>query len=544
MNNIALIGRGLLCVMLLAGAGQPAGARAAELPRQGDGYVANKDGVKVFFDALSARLNQPVIVSKLAARKQISGEFDLADPRALLSRITQQMGLMWYSDGQAIYIYDASEMRHAVVALRIISPAVLRHFLQQAQLHDPRYPLRGESGGRILYLSGPPVYIELVENAARLLDKEPDGIHEREQAEVIPLSYTFVGDRYYALRGEKVIIPGIATVIERLMRREGRLAVADAPVPLMPAEVLLPAAEARAEQDAEPLSSWPVQVIANPSNNSLLVKGSGRQVQFVRNLVRSLDIPKRHVELSLWIIDLEKSDLDQFGIDWQGGARIGQRGGVTLNQGSYSALHGTRFVASILALARKHRANIVSRPIILTQENVPAIFDNNRTFYTRLLGERSVELREVTYGTMISVLPRFSGDDQIEMVLTIEDGGEVARQQRNSGPDDLPEVGRTHISTVARVPRVKSLLIGGYTRDEIRNNRDRLPGLGSLPLIGGLFRHRIDKQANMVRIFLIQPREISEPLQQDADAFARSIAARSQAGILKDWADNYLASQH
>lgn len=542
MNNIAQISRGLLCVMLLACAGPPVDVRAAELSRQGEGYVANKDGVKVFFDALSARLNQPVIVSKLAARKQISGEFDLADARALLTRITQQMGLMWYSDGQAIYIYDASEMRHAVVALRSISPAALRHFLQQAQLHDSRYPLRGDPGGHVLYLSGPPVYIELVENAARLLDKEPDGIHEREQAEVIPLSYTFVGDRHYALRGEKVTIPGIATVIERLMRREGRLPVVEPPSPLTSAEALLPAVDTRGEQDAEsPL--WPVQVIANPSNNSLLVKGSGRQVQFVRNLVHSLDIPKRHVELSLWIIDLEKSDLDQFGINWQGGTRIGQRGGVTLNQGSYSALDGTRFVASILALAKKHRANIVSRPIILTQENVPAIFDNNRTFYTRLLGERSVELREVTYGTMISVLPRFSGDDEVEMVLTIEDGGEVARQHRNPGPDDLPEVGRTHISTVARVPRGKSLLIGGYTRDETRDNRGRLPGLGSIPLIGGLFRHRVDKQANMVRIFLIQPREISAPLQQDAAAFARSIAARSHEGILKDWADNYLASQ-
>ena len=158
---------------------------------------------------------------------------------------------------------------------------------------------------------------------------------------------------------------------------------------------------------------------------------------------------------------------------------VDTRGDVTLNQGSYSALDGARFVASILALAKKHRANIGSRPIILTQENVPAIFDNNRTFYTRLLGERSVVLREVTYGTMISVLSRFSGGDEVEMALTIEDGGEVARQHRNPGPDDLPEVGRTHISTVARVPRGKSLLIGGYTRDEIRDNRGRLSGLGS-----------------------------------------------------------------
>lgn len=61
---------------------------------------------------------------------------------------------------------------------------------------------------------------------------------------------------------------------------------------------------------------------------------------------------------------------------------------------------------------------------------------------------------------MISVLPRFSADGEIEMSLNIEDGNE--EKQSVSGNEDsvLPEVGRTHISTVARVPQGKSLLIG------------------------------------------------------------------------------------
>lgn len=96
----------------------------------------------------------------------------------------------------------------------------------------------------------------------------------------------------------------------------------------------------------------------------------------------------------------------------------------------------------------------------MTQENVPAIFDNNRTFYTKLIGERNSSTAHVTYGTMISVLPRFSADGEIEMSLNIEDGNE--EKQSISGNEDsvLPEVGRTHISTVARVPQGKSLLIG------------------------------------------------------------------------------------
>lgn len=42
----------------------------------------------------------------------------------------------------------------------------------------------------------------------------------------------------------------------------------------------------------------------------------------------------------------------------------------------------------------------------------------------------------------------------------------------------LPEVGRTNISTIARVPRGKSLLIGGYTRDESSEGEAKIPLLG------------------------------------------------------------------
>lgn len=63
--------------------------------------------------------------------------------------------------------------------------------------------------------------------------------------------------------------------------------------------------------------------------------------------------------------------------------------------------------------------------MVLTQENIPAIFDNSRTFYTQLIGERSVELQHVTYGTSVNVLPRFTDADEIEMMLNVEDGSQV-----------------------------------------------------------------------------------------------------------------------
>ncbi|TCV96661.1 type III secretion protein C [Biostraticola tofi] len=553
MNKI-LIRSGLFSFCLLTILWMPA-LTATQMPlvKKGgaaEGYIAHKDGLKVFFDALSDRLGIPIIVSKTVARKQISGEFDLSEPHALLEKISRQMGLVWYHDGQAIYIYDAAEMQNSMMSLQNISFMTLKNYLRKSSLYDERYPLRGDENRGTFYISGPPVYVDLVLNSARFLDEKVDRAQGGEITRVIQLNNTFVSDRSYALRGEKLIIPGIANVIGQLL--SGDLQAVRPKVESGPDAAALSGSDVAADDTGGNAFAAPVQrlegatesvrVIANPSTNSLLVKGTGRQVELVRNLAMALDLPKRHVELSLWIVDMQKDDLDQLGINWQGNAGIGNSLNISLNGGSYTTLNGARFMASIMALSRKNRANIVSRPIVLTQENVPAIFDNNRTFYTKLIGERSVELKQVTYGTLVSVLPRFSPRNEIEMVLNIEDGSEIPTVNENDD-EYLPKVGRTTISTVARVPRGKSLLIGGYTRDEDSGNTAKIPLLGDIPFIGGLFRYRVNHQSNTVRIFLIQPREITEPLATDASEFVKKIVAERQPDVLQDWARNYLDSQ-
>ena len=164
----------------------------------------------------------------------------------------------------------------------------------------------------------------------------------------------------------------------------------------------------------------------------------------------------------------------------------------------------------------------MSRPVLLTQENTPAMFDNNRTFYTPLIAERAVELQQVTYGTMVNVLPRFTAKDEIELSLNIEDGGEVANDHTDNA-NSLPTVGRTKISTVARVPKGKSLLIGGYTRAETGQNAGKIPMLGDIPFVGGMFRYRKEQNKNTVRLFLIRPREISDGIDMQAANIQESV---------------------
>lgn len=549
---------------------------------ENDGYVARKDGLRTFFNALSARLNKPIVVSQKASRKQISGDFDLAQPQRLLERIATELGLIWYHDGQTIHVYDASEMRNTLIALPNTTLATLNAFLRKAGLFDRRYPLRGASG--VFYIAGPPIYVELLQSAASFLQRQTtsDALGGL-RIEVVRLENTFVTDRNLTIRDRDVVVPGMATVIEQLLRGEqmpvemkieDQLPAADAgagpassmaqstlvasATPLFAALAGVPAmpplnaadsgfGPASSAASAAAMVALPptrselagkIRVIAYRDTNSLLIKGSEEQVAFVKHLIAKLDVPKRHVELSLWIIDLAKTDLDQLGVSWKGGLSVGNKVGVNFNN-AVSTLDGGRFVASIMAMQENQQTRIVSRPVVLTQENVPALFDNNSTFYTKIEGERIASLEKVTFGTMINVLPRFAENGQIEMSLTIEDGNEVA--SGGTSGIVLPRVSRTHISTIARVPKGMSLLIGGYTRDQNTDTVEKVPFLGDLPGIGALFRTRVNRESNMVRVFLIQPREIEDALRPDAsdlvDNLLSDVERDPQQQQLRDYMD-------
>jgi len=493
------------------------------------GYVARQESIRTFFGAVSSYLGKPIIVSKLAAAKQISGDFNFS-AGDIVGKTSRQLGLITYYDGNAIYVYDASETKSSVIQLKNVTPKTLTSFLKKSGLADARYPLRGD-GLDTFYLSGPPIYVDLVTQAATLMDSQNAELDDQ-RVEVIKLNNTFVTDRAYTRRDENIVIPGVASIVEKLLSGDVPQtipAMLKTPTvqPLLDTTIerlgdSINSVSLEASDDTKQKTQKPsnIRVIAYPETNSLLVKGTVEQIRFVRNLIEALDEEKRHVELALWIIDLQKDDLDQLGINWQGSVSIGGKLAAGLNAGtalnSFSTLESSSFIASVLALTRDNKAQIVSRPVLLTQENTPAMFDNNRTFYTPLIAERAVELQQVTYGTLVHVLPRFTSKDEIELSLNIEDGNEVARDE-TSKTNTLPTVGRTKISTVARVPKGKSLLIGGYTRGESGQTVGKIPFLGDLPLVGGAFRYKQDLNKNTVRLFLIRPREIVDGIDMQAE---------------------------
>jgi type III secretion protein C len=516
-------------------------AGVAQHGREEGNFVANDASIETLLDALSGRMKRPVIVSAKAKRKHVTGEFNLERPIALLRQLSQSMSLIWYDDGASIYVYDNSEIKSAIVSMQSATVRNVRDFISQARLEDPAFPIRGSEFATTFYITGAPIYVNLVTAAAKYLDSVRDGVNaEKQVVKIVPLRNSFVGDRTYTLRDKTQVVQGMATVLNQIYgsgrkasvvgpgpRQSDEKATPDKPNrdatrqdkslsfslsdPLPAPDVSTPLKGAAASSDS--VTSVPaeegVRALAYSDTNSIVLAGPLDKVNDMEALIHRLDMQKRQIELSLWIVDIRKNMVDQLGVNWEGVLGFGQASIGLNNTRNASTLDGAKFLASVTAMSQRGDATIVSRPIVLTQENVQASFDNNQTFYTKLVGERSVQLEHVTYGTLVSVLPRLTENaDDVEMDVNIEDGDAdvFSSDARQSGDGMLPLVNRTEINPVARVPRDKSLLIGGYTRDDVTRSNFRIPGLASIPLIGGLFRGSSERHNKVVRLFLIQPK--------------------------------------
>ena len=477
-------------------------------------YVAKETRLDHFFDALAGKLDVMIITSEAVKKKKISGTFDLSDPQAALSLILKTMALASYRENRTLYIYNSNEVESSMLALNTVTRSELTAFLKQTGLFDARYPLKSDRQQQILYITAPPRYMSLIRSAADALEAQysvqEQGINpEDEHIQLVKLENSFVQDREITSRGKSQILPGVASALRELLNggtaaKTGLIQRDEAQVQALPAETVW-------------LGGERIRIVPLQGENSLLLKGNRNALNLINQLIKQLDVAKPQIELSLWIIDVSKNEADQLGINWQADYGSGKMK-IAFNLSELNQFTGFSFFSKIRALSAKGQANMVSRPIILTQDNTPAVFDNNTTFYTTLLGERVSSLESITYGTKVSVTPRIANQRKsVEMIIELEDGAQKKEIAESNGEGALPVINRTNISTIARVAQGNTLLIGGYTRENTHHHKDKVPLLGDIPLAGRLFQFESVKTEKMVRLFLLQPRILQQDFFSDTE---------------------------
>ncbi|MFH4013408.1 amidase family protein, partial [Acinetobacter baumannii] len=220
-------------------------------------YVAQGESLRDVLANFGANYDASVIVSD-KVNDQVSGRFDLESPQAFLQLMASLYNLGWYYDGTVLYVFKTTEMQSRLVRLEQVGEAELKRALTAAGIWEPRFGWRADPSGRLVHVSGPGRYLELVEQTAQVLEQQYTLRSEKTgdlSVEIFPLRYAVAEDRKIEYRDDEIEAPGIASILSRVLSDANVVAVGDEPGKLRPG----------------PQSSHAV-VQAEPSLNAVVVR--------------------------------------------------------------------------------------------------------------------------------------------------------------------------------------------------------------------------------------------------------------------------------
>lgn len=527
-------------------------------------HYAQKENIQDVLTDFFASQGIGVVFSESVSGK-VSGNFSDEDPEQFFTNITDAYNLIWYYDGAAVYVYSAHEMISRVVNPGYLNLKRFRQNLIDLEILDPKFALRMVEKERIIYVAGPQRYVELVVQLAEELDAKSMSQRGRDDiVRVFKLKYAWADDKTLLFRDKEMVIPGVATLIQDLitgntapgqidiaqkqrlnvqlnkLKGSGlsrrRRASGDQPVkaPAGPEGGI--AQEASAEPGQKTNNAPPSFietdmgfVQADTRQNAIVVRDREEKMPYYQGIIDLLDVPVGLVEIKATIMDIDRNNVEDLGIEWEFGAKSSDgdevaRGGLnTTNPTSpYSATQGLQlplggglnlatvvgsatdfFLSKVYALQEKGQAKILSRPSVLTLNNLEAQLEHSKTFYVRVEGNEEVDLFDINTGVVLRVTPHIIEEDQrslVKLSIQIEDG-EITGEQ----VDDIPIVKKSIINTQAVVGQEESLLIGGYFKERNSRTRQTVPCLGDVPLLGWLFTKQSTSGEETERLFLITP---------------------------------------
>jgi general secretion pathway protein D len=313
------------------------------------------------------------------------------------------------------------------------------------------------------------------------------------------------------------------------------------------------AASLGAQQNTVTAAS-PGVIQADAATNSIIITAPDAIYQNLRAVLDRLDVRPAQVYVEALIAEITADKAAEFGIQWQnlsdvsrngnrafGGtnfgapsqniAAIAQNPGIAgkgLNIGIVNGQVTVPGIGQILnlgllvrALESDANANILSTPTLLTLDNEEAaiVIGQNVPFITgqyALSGAattptpfQTVERRDV--GLTLRIKPQISEGGTVRLQIYQE----VSSVQDSTNTAGVITNKRAVASTVM-VKDGEIVVIGGLMQNTVSDGEQKVPVLGDIPILGGLFRYKTRAQNKTNLMIFLRPTLVRDSQQADA----------------------------
>lgn len=309
----------------------------------------------------------------------------------------------------------------------------------------------------------------------------------------------------------------------------------------------------KATQQAGTPQSAPM-VQADEATNSLIVRATGSQLQTMMDVIEKLDLRRAQVYVEAVIAEVSLNQAANLGVTWGAGGKVGVTetsggrgnlvdkddrnqvlGTAALNTAfklgtgglTYSLLDFKKYQLDVVinALRSDSNSNILSTPTLLTLDNEEAeiVVGQEVPFVTARYNSgqnvqpqqqqgannvsngvvQSIERKDV--GIKLKIKPQISDGDTIQLEVMQEISSLAG--EAVAGQADLITNTRSIDATV-QVDDGQVVVLGGLIQDDVIDTVNRVPILGSIPVLGALFRSKSKKSIKRNLMVFLKPRII------------------------------------
>jgi len=285
-----------------------------------------------------------------------------------------------------------------------------------------------------------------------------------------------------------------------------------------------------------------VNIVADESTNSLLIRASPRDYRQLLETISALDQVPKEVMVNVVIAEVSLTEATQFGIDWQRlfgnrinigadgnssrstvqtnlevpGSDIGELSGFSVNYltGSLNVL--------LNIVASNNEISILSRPSLLVRNNEEAsinvgsnepylsggsgISQQQNTNYNQY-GNYYQDVQYKDTGINVKVTPRIND----EGIINLEIESDLTQLGATKTTQQLQSFNQRKIKTFVVVRDKTAIVIGGLIQTNTRNNKQGIPILKDLPILGNLLFSSTTVSDERKELVLIMVPEIVDP---------------------------------
>ncbi|CAC9444134.1 General secretion pathway protein D [uncultured Gammaproteobacteria bacterium] len=275
-----------------------------------------------------------------------------------------------------------------------------------------------------------------------------------------------------------------------------------------------------------------INIQADEATNAIVITAPVAITLNIKKIINKLDVERVQVLIEAVIAEISSSNTNELGIQWlaKGGKGIGlidfngQIPALLRSASSAAIKSGATFFAGsvkkdssgkvanalglvINALNSLGNANILSTPSIVTLDNEEAeiVVGNEVPFITntQLSSDNSNPFQNYerkNVGLTLKVKPQVNGGNGVK--LKIEQ--EVSNVLPSSTAVDLI-TSKRNIKTTVMVENNKILVLGGMIDTVTHETQKKVPLLGDIPFLGGLFRYNIKTKEKRHLLVFIRP---------------------------------------